>query len=128
MKSTLKQLQTTIIHQLFALLCMYAITKICLYNTDPLKPHFYIIKLGFTGVYNILLISALKHRLWVFVRTSNGYTQFLIFCCCCCCFLLLFVVVVVFFLFVFLFVCLFVSVLFVCLFFCCFVLFFQFFG
>ena len=27
------------------------ITKICLYNIDPLKPHFYIVKLGFTGVY-----------------------------------------------------------------------------
>ena len=27
------------------------ITKRCLYNFDPLKPHFYIVKLGFTGVY-----------------------------------------------------------------------------
>ena len=26
------------------------ITKTCLYNFDPLKPHFYIAKLGFTGV------------------------------------------------------------------------------
>ena len=26
------------------------IMKICLYNFDPLKPHFYIVKLGFTGV------------------------------------------------------------------------------
>ena len=34
------------------------ITKTCLYNFDPLKPHFYIVKLGFTGVYIILLISA----------------------------------------------------------------------
>ena len=34
------------------------ITKICLYNFDPLKPHFYIVKLGFTGVYVIFLISA----------------------------------------------------------------------
>ena len=25
---------------------------------DPLKPHFYIVKLGFTGVYIIFLISA----------------------------------------------------------------------
>ena len=33
-------------------------TKICLYNFDPLKPHFYIVKLGFTGVYIIFLISA----------------------------------------------------------------------
>ena len=36
------------------------ITKTCLYNFDPLKPHFYIVKLGFTGVYIIFLISAQK--------------------------------------------------------------------
>ena len=34
----------------------YLITKTCLYNFDPLKPHFYIVKLGFTGVYIIFLI------------------------------------------------------------------------
>ena len=34
------------------------ITKTCLCNFDPLKPHFYIEKLGFTGVYIIFLISA----------------------------------------------------------------------
>ena len=34
-----------------------SITKTCLYNFDPLKPHFYIVKLGFTGVYIIFLIS-----------------------------------------------------------------------
>ena len=33
------------------------ITKTCLYNFDPLKPH-YIVKLGFTGVYISFLISA----------------------------------------------------------------------
>ena len=47
------------------------ITKTCLYNTDPLKPHFYIVKLGFTGVYIISFISAQKHRLWVLVRTAS---------------------------------------------------------
>ena len=31
------------------------ITKTYLYNFDPLKPHFYIVKLGFPGVYIILL-------------------------------------------------------------------------
>ena len=46
------------------------ITKTCLYNVDPLKPHLYIIKLGFTGVYIIFLISAQKHRLWVLIRTT----------------------------------------------------------
>ena len=34
------------------------ITKTYLYNFDPLKPHFYIVQLGFTGVYIIFLISA----------------------------------------------------------------------
>ena len=36
----------------------FYITKTCLYNFDPLKPHFYIVKLGFTGVCTIFLISA----------------------------------------------------------------------
>ena len=31
------------------------ITKTYLYNFDPLKPHFYIVKLGFTGVYIVFL-------------------------------------------------------------------------
>ena len=34
------------------------ITKTCLLNFDPLKPHFYIVKLGFTLVYIVFLISA----------------------------------------------------------------------
>ena len=34
------------------------IMKTCLYNFDPLKPHFYKVKLGITGVYIIFLISA----------------------------------------------------------------------
>ena len=34
------------------------IKKTYLYKFDPLKPHFYIVKLGFTGVYIIFLISA----------------------------------------------------------------------
>ena len=56
------------------------ITKTCLYNFDSLKPHFYIVKLGFTGVYIIFLISAqnidcgysleLPHR-----GSSNEYPQ-----------------------------------------------------
>ena len=49
----------------------YAITKTHLYNFDPRKPHFYVVKLGFTGVYIIVLISAQKHRLWVPVRTAS---------------------------------------------------------
>ena len=34
----------------------YFITETCLYNFDPFKPHFCIVKLGFTGVYIIFLI------------------------------------------------------------------------
>ena len=37
-----------------------SITKTYLYKFDPLEPHFYIVKLGFTGVYIIFLISAQK--------------------------------------------------------------------
>ena len=46
------------------------ITKTYLYNFDPLKRHFYIVKLAFTGVCIIFLNSAQKHRLWVLVRTA----------------------------------------------------------
>ena len=52
----------------FHLLCQFVvklcantfliITKTYLYNFDPLKPHFYKVKLGFIGVYFIFLISA----------------------------------------------------------------------
>ena len=48
-----------------------SITKTRLYNFDPLKPHFYIVKLGFTRVYTMFLISAQKHKLWVLVRTAS---------------------------------------------------------
>ena len=47
------------------------ITKTYLCNFDPLKLHFYIVKLGLTGVYIIFLISSQKHRLWVLVRTAS---------------------------------------------------------
>ena len=51
---------------------MMIITKTYLYYFDPLKPHFYIVKLGFTGVYIFFLISAQKHRMWVLVRTASA--------------------------------------------------------
>ena len=38
----------------------YPITKTSPCNADPLKPHFYIVKLGFTGVYIFFLIFASK--------------------------------------------------------------------
>ena len=39
------------------IIIFHLITKTCLYNFDPLKPHFYIVKLVFTRVYIIFLIS-----------------------------------------------------------------------
>ena len=44
-------------------------------HTYIIKPHFYIVNLGFTGVYIIFLISAQKHRLWVLVRTEAVLTN-----------------------------------------------------
>ena len=49
----------------------YDITKTRLYSCDPVKPHFYTVKVGFTEVYINFLISAKKHRLWVLVRTPS---------------------------------------------------------
>ena len=54
-------------------------TYLHVYNFDPLKPQFYVVKLGFTGIYIIFLtgiyiiflISAQIHRLWVLVRTAS---------------------------------------------------------
>ena len=73
---------------------MLFITKTYLYNIDPLKPHFYIVKLGFTGVY-ITFLFLLKnidcgysleppdrggsneyHNLY-FEQTSEKYQSFL---------------------------------------------------
>ena len=59
---------------------MGVITKTCLYKFDPLQPHFYIVKLGFTGVYIIFLILlnnidcgySLEPPRW---RGSNEYPQ-----------------------------------------------------
>ena len=47
------------------------ITKTSPCNEHPLTSHFYIVKLGFTGVYMIFLFFALKQRLWVLVRTAS---------------------------------------------------------
>ena len=56
------------------------ITKPCLYDFDPLKPHLYIVKSEvYTGIHSIL-VSAQKHRLWNSLEPprrggSNGYPQ-----------------------------------------------------
>ena len=49
-----------------------SITKTCLYNFGPLKPHFCIVILGFTGVYIIFLISAQK---WSFLKVKHILTS-----------------------------------------------------
>ena len=54
------------------ILCGYPLLSVAMYNVDPVKSHFYIVKLGFTLVYSIFLISAQKHRLWVLVRTASS--------------------------------------------------------
>ena len=46
------------------------ITKTSPCNENPLTPHFYRVKLGFTGVY-IFSYFAPKHRLWVLVRIAT---------------------------------------------------------
>ena len=38
----------------------------------PFQLHFYIAKLGYTGVYLFFLIFASKHRLWVLVRIADA--------------------------------------------------------
>ena len=55
------------------------ITKTRLYHFDPLKSHFYVVKLGFKGVYILFRIPAQKHRLWVLVRTASLSTHNLCF-------------------------------------------------
>ena len=39
----------------------WIIMKTYLYNVDPVKPHFYIVKLGFAGVYSIFFLFLLKN-------------------------------------------------------------------
>ena len=56
------------------------ITKTYLYNFAPLKPHFCIVKLGFTGVYIIFLISTQNIDSGYLLEPprrggSNGYPQ-----------------------------------------------------
>ena len=48
----------------------FRITKTCLYKFDPIKPHFYIVKLGFTGLYIIFSYFCTKTYLGEAVLTS----------------------------------------------------------
>ena len=53
------------------LYALIIITKTYLYNFDPLKPHFYLVKLRFTGGIHFFLFL-LSHRLWVLIRTASS--------------------------------------------------------
>ena len=59
------------------------ITKTCLYNFDPLKPHFYIVKLGFTGAIHYFSCFAKNidcgYSLWVLVEAVLTSTHNLCF-------------------------------------------------
>ena len=62
------------------LFIFYNIMKTHLYNYDLLKPYFYVVKLGFRGVYIIFLILLKNHRLWYSLEPprrggSNEYQQ-----------------------------------------------------
>ena len=48
------------------------IMQTCPCIVHPLTPHFYIVELGFTGVYIIFLILALKQRLLVRVTSTHN--------------------------------------------------------
>ena len=47
-------------------------SKTYLYNFDPLKTHFYIVKLGFTGGVHYFSYFRIKHRLRVLIRTASA--------------------------------------------------------
>ena len=51
------------------------ISKTSLYNFDPLKPHFYIVKLGFTASTLFFSYFCSKHRLWILVRTASPHSK-----------------------------------------------------
>ena len=56
---------------------MHDIMQTCPCIKDPLTHHLDIVKLGLTEVYTFYF--ALKHRLWVLVRTASVITRTLCF-------------------------------------------------
>ena len=48
------------------------ITKTCLYNFDPLKPHFHTVNWGLEGYTIFFSYFCSNHRLWVLVRTASA--------------------------------------------------------
>ena len=53
----------------------YIITKSCLYNVDSIKPHFYVVKLGFTGDIHYFSYFC-SHRLWVLLCFELKYEKY----------------------------------------------------
>ena len=52
----------------------------CQFDKEPLETHFYIVKLGFTGLYFIFLILAQNRNCWYFLEPpqlggSNEFPQ-----------------------------------------------------
>ena len=57
------------------ILCLvfgHGIMKTCPCNVYPLTPHFCIVKLGFTGLYIIFIVFALKHILGVLEQSTEN--------------------------------------------------------
>ena len=58
-------------HYLSPFMAKTFIRKTCPCNEYPLKPHFYIVKMGYAGVYyTIFLNLGPKHRSWILVRSE----------------------------------------------------------
>ena len=51
-------------------------TKACMYNVDPLKRHFNIVKLWFTGVYITFLISVQNIDCWYSLEPPRRGARF----------------------------------------------------
>ena len=60
----------------FSLEAIILITKTYLYNFDPLKPHFYIVKLGFTGVYIIFLLQNIHYGYSLELPQQGGSNKY----------------------------------------------------
>ena len=56
---SLNAVALVLLHNVHRLSCEIPqdLTKTCLYNFDPLKPDFYIVKLGFAGVFFLFLLE-----------------------------------------------------------------------
>ena len=69
----LKFTVNSISYRTFIIKPVQTIRKTYRCNEYPFKPHFYIVKLGYAGVYNvhIFLTFGPKHKLWVLVRTAS---------------------------------------------------------